>query len=78
MRRYFPLLTLLLLSGCGGFRGGVESVPYVGTHEPQENPSHPTWFHEVVLPDLMLRLWLNNSVQTYQYEVNNRRLAGRK
>ena len=69
MRWYFPLLTLLLLSGCGGFRGGIESVPCVGTHAPQENTAHPSWPHEVTLPDLTLRLSLNNSVQTYQYEV---------
>jgi hypothetical protein len=69
MRWYFPLLTLLLLSGCGGFRGGIESVPYVGTTGPQESAAHPAWPHEVTLPDVTLRLSLNNAIQTYQYEV---------
>ena len=63
------ILALLLLSGCGGFRGGIESLPYVETHEPQESFAHPAWYHEVVLPELTLRLSLNNSVRTYQYEV---------
>jgi hypothetical protein len=57
------------LSGCGGFRGGIESVPYVGTAALQETTAHPAWPHEVTLPDLTLRLSLNNAVQTYQYEV---------
>ena len=45
MRWHFSLLTLLLLDVCGGFRGGIESVPYVETHAEQENPSHPASLH---------------------------------
>jgi hypothetical protein len=62
-------ILLILLSGCGGFRGGIESVPYVGTALPQVSTAHPAWPYEVTLPDLTLRLSLNNAVQTYQYEV---------
>lgn len=69
MRWVFPVLTLLLLSGCGGFRGGIESVPYVGSVEPQQNSPTPSWPHEVRLPGLTLHLSLNNTVRTYQYEV---------
>jgi hypothetical protein len=68
-RLLFSTIVLILLSGCGGFRGGIESVPYVGTAAQQESTAHPAWPHEVTLSDLTFRLSLNNSVQTYQYEV---------
>ena len=63
------LLSLLLLSGCGGFRGGIESVPYAGDIEPQETSTYRPRPREVILPGLTLHLSLNNKVQTYQYEV---------
>jgi hypothetical protein len=69
MRWFFPFLALFLLTGCGGFRGGVESVPYVGDREPQQASTSRPWQHEITLPGLTLHLSLNNAVRTYQYEV---------
>ena len=63
------VLVLLMLSGCGGFRGGIESVPYVGDDEPQQTSTNRSWPHEINLPGLTLYLSLNNTVQSYQYEV---------
>jgi hypothetical protein len=60
---------LFLLSGCGGFRGGIESVPYVGDLEPQQTSTSHTWQHEITLSGLTLHLSLNNTIRTYQYEV---------
>jgi hypothetical protein len=60
----------MLLSGCGGFRGGIESIPYyIGDPVPQERLSHSSWPHAIALPGLTLYLSLNNAVRTYQYEV---------
>jgi len=67
MCSYVYLLALLLLSGCGGFRGGIESVPYVGDIKPQQTSTHQP--HEITLPGLTFHLSLNNTVRTYQYEV---------
>lgn len=58
-----------VLTACGGFRGGIESVPYVGDSAPQGQPSHPSWPHKILLPGLTLELSLNNALRTYQYEV---------
>jgi hypothetical protein len=69
MRSLVSLFLLLLLPGCGGFRGGIESVPYVGEQEPQETSSRRPTPHEITLPGLTARLSLNNTVRTYQYEV---------
>ena len=69
MKWLFTILTLSMLSGCGGFRGGVESVPYVGGIEPQQSSTNHAWPHEITLPGLSLHLSLNNRVRTYQYEV---------
>lgn len=63
------LVIVVLLSGCGGFRGGIESVPYIGEQEPQETSSHRSWPHDITLPGLTLHLSLNNTIRTYQYEV---------
>jgi hypothetical protein len=63
------VLLLFLLSGCGGFRGGIESVPYVRDLAPQQTSTSRTWQHEITLPGLTLHLSLNNTIQTYQYEV---------
>ncbi|WP_455377213.1 hypothetical protein [Petrachloros mirabilis] len=63
------LAMLFLLSGCGGFRGGIESVPYVGENPPEETDSRSTWFHEINLPGITLSLSLNNKLRTYQYEL---------
>jgi hypothetical protein len=68
--RFLPyLIAVSLLAGCGGFRGGIQSVPYLDDAEPHLEPSHPSWPHEIVLPDFTLRLSLNNVLRTYQYEV---------
>jgi hypothetical protein len=69
MRFCVCVLVLLLLSGCGGFRGGIESVPYVRDVEPQQTSTNRSWSHEITLPGLTLHLSLNNTVRTYQYEV---------
>lgn len=60
---------LILLSGCGGFRGGIEGVPYLGEPPREASSSHPRWTHEIVLPDFLVQLSLNNALRTYQYEV---------
>lgn len=63
------LFILLLLSGCGGFRGGIESVPSISETTIQGELSRPSWGHDIELSDFSLTLSLNNAVQTYQYEV---------
>lgn len=69
MKYCSSLLILILLSGCGGFRGGVESVPYIEEQEPREARTSTPWSHEVNFSDLTVQLSLNNKVRTYQYEV---------
>lgn len=69
MGSYIYFLALLLLSGCGGFRGGIESVPYVGDIEPQQTSTYRTWLHEITFPGLTAHLSLNNTIRIYQYEV---------
>lgn len=67
-----PLSLLILfavLAGCGGFRGGIQSVPYVGEPPTQGQPAHPTWPHTLVLPGVTVELSFNNALRTYQYEV---------
>ncbi|HXV69313.1 MAG TPA: hypothetical protein VD738_10345 [Nitrospira sp.] len=63
------IFILMWLSGCGGFRGGIESVAYIGGTPPQAGQSHPSWPQEITLPGFTLFLSLNNAVRTYQYEV---------
>lgn len=63
------LILLLLLSGCAGFRGGIESVPYIGTSEPHADAADLPQPHEIVLPEFTIQLALNNTLQTYQFEV---------
>ena len=62
-------LVMVLLPGCGGFRGGIESVPYIVGQEPPESSAHHRLPHEVRFAELTLHLSLNNAVRTYQYEV---------
>ena len=69
MRFYAYLLALLLLSGCGGFRGGIESVPYVGEAVPLGSASLRTALREIPLSGMTVAVSLNNGLQTYQYEV---------
>lgn len=66
---YAYLLALLLLSGCGGFRGGIESVPYVGEAVPLGSASLRTRLREIPLSGMTVAVSLNNRLQTYQYEV---------
>jgi hypothetical protein len=69
MGSFAYVLVLLLLSGCGGFRGGIESVPYIDESESQQIRAHHSWPHEIILPGFTVHLSLNNTVRTYQYEV---------
>lgn len=62
-------LVFLMLSACGGFRGGIQSVPYVEGVEPQQTATNRSLSHEITLPSLTVHLSLNNTVRTYQYEV---------
>jgi hypothetical protein len=69
MRLLPCLIAVSLLAGCGGFRSGIQSIPYIDAPEPHIEPSHPSWPHEIVLPEFILKLSLNNVLRTYQYEV---------
>jgi hypothetical protein len=69
MRYPVYVLAMVLLSGCGGFRGGIESVPYIGGQDPPESSVNHRLPHELRFADLTLQLSLNNAVRTYQYEV---------
>lgn len=69
MRFVLYLAFTMLLTGCGGFRGGIQSVPYVNAPESLSKPPHPSWLHEIILPEVTLKLSLNNVLQTYNYEV---------
>jgi hypothetical protein len=69
MGSFAYVLVLLLLSGCGGFRGGIESVPYVDENKPHQISAQRSWLHEIILPGFTVHLSLNNTVRTYQYEV---------
>lgn len=60
---------VLLFSGCGGFRGGIQSVPYLDEQEPQEARVSSGWSHKIPFPELTVELSLNNRIRTYQYEV---------
>jgi hypothetical protein len=70
MAKYiYPMVMVVLLTGCGGFCGGIESVAYVGESAPQGQLAHPSWPHKVTLPGLTVEVSLNNALRTYQYEV---------
>lgn len=66
-------LTVLVASGCAGFRGGVFSAPYAGDHEPDmKAPSTPyeRWQRQTLqFPGVKLEVSLNNLRQAYNYEV---------
>jgi hypothetical protein len=66
---FLSLLVILLLTGCGGFRGGLQSVPHIDSPNPHAEESLPSWPHHIALPLLTLKLSLNNVLRTYQYEV---------
>lgn len=69
----FLLLSILIVSGCAGFRGGTFSVPYVGEHEPgTKAPSTPYergQLQKLQLPGLNIEISLNNLKRTYDYTV---------
>ncbi len=69
MKQLLSILVLFALSGCGGFRGGIESVPCLGACLPIESTEHRSALHEVALPEISLSVSLNNRLRTYQYEV---------
>jgi hypothetical protein len=63
MKRHYSVLILMILLitlGCGGWRSGVKSQPYVGTPPPE--PVTPADI--VRLPGVELSILLNNSIQT--------------
>ncbi len=63
----------LLLSACAGFRGGWESVPYVGA--PPQNPDGSRTAHEaqkrseLALPGMTLGVTIHNRLRTYDTQV---------
>lgn len=69
MKQLLSILVLFALSGCGGFRGGIESVPYVGEAVPPESASPRTALREIPLSGMTVAVSLNNRLQTYQYQV---------
>lgn len=72
VRVLIPVVLWMSLSACGGFRGGYVSMPYVGEPPPPESSTWPDQLtppHSVQLPDLRLEVRLNNSTQTYDFQV---------
>jgi hypothetical protein len=78
MTRHLPVLVLatvlsLSLAGCAGFRGGWESVPYVGDAPPQlqeaRTPHESRERTKLNLEALVLGVSLNNQVRTYDTQV---------
>ena len=69
MKRLLSILVVFALSGCGGFRGGIESVPCREACLPHESTEHRAPLHEIALPGVTLSVSLNNRLRTYQYEV---------
>ncbi|MFC5519316.1 hypothetical protein [Polaromonas jejuensis] len=75
-RRRFPALILVCLgfSGCAGYRGGWESVAYLGDTPPAFSSEAPT-LHEarnraaLNVPGLQLRVAINNQLRTYDTQV---------
>lgn len=67
------LLIVTALSGCAGFRGGWESVPYVGEVPPAFEPSSSAYDSnnrpELELPGLTLGVSLSNRMRTYDTKV---------
>ena len=54
---------VLLTAGCGGWRSGVRSEPYVGAPPPERMPATKT----VRLPGVQLDIELNNKIQTNDF-----------
>jgi hypothetical protein len=59
------LLSILTLSGCGGFRSGFASVPYIGDVEPiSEEKFFEFYDHSLALPGVKLNVYINNRIRT--------------
>ncbi len=65
--------TCLSLSSCAGFRGGWESIPYIGNPPPTPSVSRTSFEagkrSELLLPGLKVRIDLNNRIQDNHYQV---------
>jgi hypothetical protein len=63
------------LTSCAGFRGGWESVPYVGDVSPPPTAAEPQLSGqapdpaELVLPGLKLRITIDNQLRTYDTKI---------
>lgn len=70
MIRRFAISVLLTLSGCGGFRGGRESIPHGkgGTFQEPIRDRLSAHAHEVPLPEMTVALAMNNRLKTHPYE----------
>ncbi len=66
-------LTTLLVAGCAGFRGGWESVPYLGETPPvlaaSRTPYEARKRSELTLPGMTLGVGIHNQVRTYDTQV---------
>jgi len=60
MRTLVFCASLAILAGCAGYRGGWESVPYVGDAPPAR---------ELALPGLKLAVQIDNRLRTYDTQV---------
>jgi hypothetical protein len=73
MMRPLPVLCALLLAACAGYRGGWESVPYVGETPPAlpeaRTPFEARQRSELRLPGLTLAVGINNQTRTYDTQV---------
>lgn len=59
------LLTILILSGCAGFRSGFASIPYIGENEPiAEERFFEVYDHSLALPGVKLDIGINNRIRT--------------
>ena len=68
------LMGLLLVAGCAGFRGGVESLAYLGD-SPPELPADPLPLNELRgraalrVPGAQLQVTIDNRLRTYDTQV---------
>ena len=67
------VLSAILLAGCAGFRGGWESVPYVG-ETPQDLDGARTAYEaqkrsELTLPGMTLGVSIHNRLRTYDTQI---------
>jgi hypothetical protein len=67
MKLIIPLIlaSILTLSGCGGFRSGFASVPYIGDVEPiSEEKFFEFYDYSLALPGIKLFADINNRIRT--------------